>query len=223
MPIAINNKTATISGVDTLTNSSGGAFVPTGVIQMYGGSSAPTGWLLCDGTAVSRTTYASLFTAIGTNFGVGNGTTTFNLPDLRGRSPIGAGTGSGLTARTLGTNYGAETHTLSTSELPSHTHSNTVSGGNTGNMSANASHTHTPAVDNVQLGRGAYGFSALGGGYQGLLILRGSDSGSSCTNTSTSVEHTHTFTPSISNASAGSGGAHANLHPVLTINYIIKA
>lgn len=214
MPIAINNKTATISGVDTLTNSSGGAFVPTGVIQMYGGSSAPTGWLLCDGTAVSRTTYASLFTAIGTNFGVGNGSTTFNLPDLRGRSPIGAGTGSGLTARTLGTNYGAETHTLSTSELPSHTHSNTVSGGSTGAMSANASHSHS-ATKSYWHNSGSAPYTFAGGASAIGLDTPTTDS--------KNLDHTHTFTPSISNASAGSGGAHANLHPVLTINYIIKA
>ena len=308
MAIAINNKTAAISGVDALTDSAGGSWVPAGSVQMYAMNTAPTGWLLCDGSAVSRTTYANLFAAIvpskgtvtitiatpgvvtlasdgfqtgdmiyltttgalptglsqntiyyvinvttstfrlatsaanaaagtaintsgsqsGTHtlrycpYGLGNGSTTFNVPDIRGRAPIGAGTGSGLTARVLGTNYGAETVTLDSTSMPTHSHTNTVSGGSTGNMSANASHTHTPAVDNVQLGRGQYGFSALGGGYQGLLILKGSDSGSNCTNTSTSVEHTHTFTPTISNANAGSGGSHANIPPVVAMSYIIK-
>jgi microcystin-dependent protein len=73
--------------------------VPTGAILPYGGAAAPTGFLLCDGSAVSRTTYADLFTAISTAFGAGDGSTTFNLPDLRGRFPIGkaaAGTGSVL-------------------------------------------------------------------------------------------------------------------------------
>jgi phage-related tail fiber protein len=58
--------------------------IPPGVILMYGAPTAPTGWLECDGSAVSRTTYSSLFAIIGTTFGVGDGSTTFNLPDLRG-------------------------------------------------------------------------------------------------------------------------------------------
>lgn len=68
--------------------------VPTGAILPYGGSSAPTNFLLCDGTAVSRVTYATLFGIISTSYGVGNGSTTFNLPDLRGRTTLGAGTGT---------------------------------------------------------------------------------------------------------------------------------
>ena len=73
----------------------------TGIIIAYGGSAAPAGFLLCDGSAVSRTTYADLFAALGTTWGAGDGSTTFNLPDLRGRSALGAGTGSGLTPRSL--------------------------------------------------------------------------------------------------------------------------
>lgn len=68
--------------------------VPTGSLVPYGGSAAPSGWLLCDGTAVSRTTYASLFTVISTTYGSGDGSTTFNLPDLRSRIPLGSGTGT---------------------------------------------------------------------------------------------------------------------------------
>lgn len=96
---------------------------PAGLVVAYGGSTVPSGWLECDGTAVSRTTYADLFTAIGTTWGTGDGSTTFNLPDLRGRAPIGAGTGSGLTARTLGTSGGVESQTLTAGNLPAHTHS----------------------------------------------------------------------------------------------------
>ncbi len=96
--------------------------MPTGAILPFGGSTIPTGFLECDGSAVSRYTYATLFAAIGTTWGAGDGSTTFNLPDLRGRSPLGAGTGSGLTARTLGGTGGAETVALATSELPSHNH-----------------------------------------------------------------------------------------------------
>lgn len=93
------------------------AVVPAGTISAYGGASAPSGWLLCDGSAVSRTTYADLFTALGTTFGTGDGSTTFNVPDLRGRFPLGvaaAGTGS-----TLGGSGGSLDHVHSG---PSHTH-----------------------------------------------------------------------------------------------------
>jgi microcystin-dependent protein len=67
---------------------------PTGVIWDFGGAVVPTGWLACDGAAVSRTTFAALFTAIGTVWGAGDGSTTFNVPDLRGRVGVGSGTGT---------------------------------------------------------------------------------------------------------------------------------
>jgi len=69
---------------------------PSGSVIMHGGSSAPSGYLLCDGAAVSRTIYANLFAIIGTTFGPGNGSTTFNLPDFRGIFPRGAGTNETL-------------------------------------------------------------------------------------------------------------------------------
>ena len=69
-------------------------YTPPGVVLPYGGASAPTGWLLCDGAAVSRTTYAGLFAVIASTFGDGDGSTTFNVPDLRSRTPLGAGTGT---------------------------------------------------------------------------------------------------------------------------------
>ena len=96
----------------------------TGEIIMWGkiGGALPTGWLECTGAAVSRTTYSALFGVIGDDFGVGDGSTTFNLPNLMGRVPIGAGMGSGLTNRVMGTTGGFETHTLSTSEIPAHSH-----------------------------------------------------------------------------------------------------
>ena len=89
----------------------------TAVIVYTAEATAPDGWLLCDGSAVSRTTYADLFGAIGTTFGVGDGSTTFNLPDASSRFIIGAG--STYAAADTG---GADTHTLSTSEIASHTH-----------------------------------------------------------------------------------------------------
>jgi microcystin-dependent protein len=81
---------------------------PSGTVVMFAGSAAPTDWLLCDGAAVSRTTYAALFSAIGTTWGAGNGSTTFNLPDMRGAAPAGVGTSAGYTQNetlALGTKY----------------------------------------------------------------------------------------------------------------------
>lgn len=85
-----------------------GAPAVAGFIGMWGGASVPAGWLLCDGAAVSRTTYAALWTAIGTTHGAGNGSTTFNVPDLRGRVPVGSGQGVGLTNRNPGNKFGGE-------------------------------------------------------------------------------------------------------------------
>ena len=93
--------------------------IPAGFMGPYGGTTAPSGWLMCDGTAVSRTTYADLFTAIGTAYGVGNGSTTFNLPNLQGRVPVGKNSGTFVT---LGATGGEETHTLTATEMPAHTH-----------------------------------------------------------------------------------------------------
>lgn len=97
--------------------------VPTGAILPFGGAAAPAGYLLCDGTAVSRVGYADLFTLLSTTYGVGNGSTTFNVPDLRGRFPLGSGTGAGLTARSRGQSGGEEDHTIIEAELATHNHS----------------------------------------------------------------------------------------------------
>ena len=94
---------------------SSGAVV--GAIQMYGGATAPKGWLLCDGSAVSRTTYAKLFEVLGTAYGEGDGSTTFNVPNLQGRFALGASAN-----KALGVTGGEETHTLTTAEMPSHRH-----------------------------------------------------------------------------------------------------
>ena len=95
---------------------------PVGSLLDAAFSTPPTGYLLCDGTAVSRAAYAALYAAIGVTYGVGDGATTFNLPDARGRAALGVGTGSGLTARALGASGGEETHVLITSEIPAHKH-----------------------------------------------------------------------------------------------------
>ena len=88
-----------------------------GLIEAFTGSSIPSGYLLCDGSAVSRTTYATLYDVIGDTFGPGDGSTTFNLPNLSGRVPLGVSQ-----TYTLGTSGGAESVTLIESELASHVH-----------------------------------------------------------------------------------------------------
>ena len=90
---------------------------------MFGGSTAPTGYLMCDGSAVSRTTYADLFKAIGTTYGTGDGSTTFNVPNLKGKVPVGRDSGD-TSFDTLGETGGAKTVTLTSAQsgLPSHTH-----------------------------------------------------------------------------------------------------
>jgi microcystin-dependent protein len=104
--------------------------VPAGSVMPYAGSTAPSGWLLSYGQAISRSTYATLFAAIGTTYGVGDGATTFNVPDLRGRLVAGqddmggtsanrlTGQSGGVNGDTLGATGGAETHTLTPGELP---------------------------------------------------------------------------------------------------------
>lgn len=93
-----------------------------GQMEWFATSTLPSGWLACDGAAVLRSTYPELFEAIGTTWGAGDGSTTFNLPDARGRASVGAGTGSGLTARSLAQSFGAETHQLTEAEMTAHTH-----------------------------------------------------------------------------------------------------
>jgi microcystin-dependent protein len=120
-----------ISGAN-LTGLAGGT--PAGVVAPFAGSSAPSGWLLCSGGTANRTTFAALFAIIGTTYGAGDGSTTFGLPDLRGRTVAGVdnmgGTaanrltsgGSGISGTILGAAGGAETFTIGISQMPSHNH-----------------------------------------------------------------------------------------------------
>jgi microcystin-dependent protein len=180
-----------------------------GVIQMFAGSTPPAGWLLCDGSAVSRTEYAVLYAAIGDTWGAGDGSTTFNLPDLRGRAPIGAGHGSGLTNRTLGGNVGSETHTLNANQIPAHTHgSKTLTGGfrvrHYGTSGDGAQLVFTPSgIVDVDAKTGTLGkVNAAGvgsnGGYEQVTV---------------NATHTHD--------SVGGGQAHNNMQPSAVVNFII--
>lgn len=91
-------------------------------VTMFAGNFAPRGWAFCDGQLLPIASYSALFSLLGTTYG-GDGRTTFGLPDLRGRAPIHAGHGPGLSSRNLGAKGGAETHTLVVSQMPSHGHS----------------------------------------------------------------------------------------------------
>lgn len=122
------------SSLEVITYAPANSANPTGSLIMFAGQAPPGGWLLCDGRAISRALYSALFAVLGTLYGAGDGSTTFALPDLRGRMPIGAGTGtaSGATAQTLGAQPttgagGEQTHALTIAELAVHSH--TVKGG----------------------------------------------------------------------------------------------
>lgn len=117
---------------------SASASLPTGTIINFAGSTAPNGWALCDGSAISRTTFSSLFSVVGTTYGAGDGSTTFNLPDCRGRTLVGKDdmggsaanrittAGSGVDGVTLGAAGGSQNHVLTTAQLPA----NNMSSGN---------------------------------------------------------------------------------------------
>lgn len=116
--------------------------LPAGVVTWYGGTSAPSGWLECDGSEVSRTTYSALYAVVGDTFGNGNGSTTFNLPNQERRVIVGKdGTGTGTLGNSIGDTGGSETHTLTTGEIPNHTHTydlySTVGDGSYGAVNGN--------------------------------------------------------------------------------------
>jgi microcystin-dependent protein len=107
--------------LDLATASGATAVLPPGAITAFGGGAAPDGWLLCDGAAVSRTVYSLLFTAIGTTYGAGDGTSTFNVPNLKGKVMAGYDSAE-AEFNALGKAAGEKTHTLTASEMPSHGH-----------------------------------------------------------------------------------------------------
>lgn len=177
-----------------------GAGIPTGAIMPCALSTEPSGWLFCAGQAVSRATYSALFSAIGTTYGAGDGSTTFNLPDLRGRVAVGrddmnasaanrmTSGGSGITGTSLGASGGTETHTLTTAQLAAHNHGVTDPG-----------HAHT-----LGFLQGGGNFSGGGNPFVG------------------SNQNTGSATTGITTQNNGSGSAHQNTQPSLILNYIIK-
>lgn len=128
------------------------AMIYVGEVRPFAFSPLPSGWLICDGSAVSRTTYADLFALIGETYGEGDNSTTFNLPDLRGTVIVGTGTGGGYKSQSLGQYGGQDEVTLTVAQLPSHSHPppdgadsyNTVvaSGGNRAEISGTVRMSH---------------------------------------------------------------------------------
>ncbi len=126
-----------------------------GEIRMFAGNFAPRGWALCDGQLLAVSQNDALFSLFGTIYG-GDGRTTFGLPDLRGRIPIHAGQGPGLSTRSLGQKSGAEKVMLNSNQLPAHTHAlsgstdaasaTSPSGGVLGTMSSNTYATSAPSA-----------------------------------------------------------------------------
>lgn len=186
----------------------------SGIIQMYGGTAAPTGWLLCDGSSLLRSTYPDLFAAIGTSFGSADGT-HFNVPDFRGR--VGVGKDGTTEFLNIGTSGGEKVHTLSIAELPAHYHTvnppSTASGGQTAN------HRHTSG--NYASGGNAIGYSPS------ATYPHGDTNYWNWNNPSRSgyfdADHAHwTDIAAFNSGNTGTDTPHNNLQPYLTINYIIK-
>lgn len=199
------NGVATKTGLADLANTvapaitGGGSSV--GFMAMWPLNTNPsdTDWLICDGKAISRATYATLFALVGTTWGTGDGSTTFNLPDFRGRVPLGGNNASLPNAknatyatRNLAATGGEETHVLTTSELPVHTHTLTDPGHAHGSNSG-AFVTSTAGAD------------AAGAG-----------------TTFRSENNTASATTGITIANTGSDAAHENLPPFLVVNFIMK-
>jgi microcystin-dependent protein len=222
---------------------------PTGMVAMWPTATPPGGWLLCNGQAISRTTYATLFSVIGTTWGVGDNSTTFNVPDIRGRVVVGSmGAGSGLTSRALAATGGEEAHVLSVAELashshtvnshnhggasgasdPNHNHSITYENVTTSFMAANWDHTHgydRPGMLNIGLSPGSnqYALNRLGDQTASANIDHQHSANHGHSAGSTSINHTHTIGGDSPGTNAqGSGTAHNVMQPWVAMPFVIK-
>jgi microcystin-dependent protein len=235
-------------GQQGLPGASGGGIV-TGMIFDYAGAAAPSGFLFCDGAAVDRNTYAALYAALGgaaSPWGQGDGSTTFNVPDLRGRVAMGAGQGAGLTDRALAANGGEENHALSVTELAAHSHvqdphthvqdahnhvQNSHTHGDPSHDHSQVAHNHVPASGQfrIYLGSGGSGASSAG---TTLSQTQYSNSVAANNNAAytglqaaTAVNQTAVATnqnATATNQNTGGDGAHNNMQPFAVVNKIIK-
>jgi len=190
---------------------------PPGVISQFAGSAAPDGYLLCVGQSLNTTTFANLFNAIGYTYG-GSGS-SFTIPNLQGRVTVGRDATQGE-FDVLGESGGAKTHTLTTAEMPSHTHTqNSHNHGQDAHNHSQNPHSH-PIFGNgwFYLANGSGNADANittgGGGYSQIFPTNA---------TATNNAATATNQPTIAtNQNTGGGGAHNNLQPYIVLNYIIK-
>lgn len=201
---------------DMVTTATAGAAV-TGTVTMYAGSTGtvPPGYLLCDGQAVDRDDYADLFDAIGTTYGVGDGSTTFNVPDMRGRVCVGKDAAQ-TEFNTLNKSGGAKTHTLSIGEMPSHNHAVSDPGhqhdfeGQTISWGLNGGDVHFQAASSGNRIDAVAGPSAGTG--NGMFTDQNGDGWTDTYNAGTGITV----------GSTGGGSPHNNLQPYLTLNFLIK-
>jgi microcystin-dependent protein len=172
-------------------------------IMMFGGNFAPRGWAFCEGQLLPISNNAALFSLIGTIYG-GDGRTTFALPDMRGRSPIGQGHGSGLTPRPFGQRGGVESVTLNQLQMPSHTH--TASVGQSG-----SSVTATSATANTTNPNGAYLAQATTQGGEAIAVY----------NNSAPSNAVNLGGSSVTIGNTGGNQPHENMPPFQVIPFVI--
>ena len=205
--------------------------IPIGSVLQYASDTIPNKYLLCNGQAVSRTTYSKLFSIIGTTYGSGNGSSTFNVPNLKTRIPVGKDSSDSSFA-SLGQTGGAKTHTLSAGEMPSHNHSFTGSAhthtlnGHVHSVGAHShglnGHTHSiPALSGTAASAGAHehsirykGFSGMNQSTGGYMVLRRNESADSYDGTDGNAAisagaHTHSVSTTAS-TTGGNSGSTAN-------------
>jgi microcystin-dependent protein len=187
------------------------AAIPAGAIIMGGTGITPSGYLPCNGAAVSRTTYSALFTAIGVAFGSGDNVNTFNVPDFRGYFPRGADAGRGIDpSRAMGSNQAADTkkHTHVMNAVAAHTHT-IPSGGTHGHtMSSDGSHSHTGAVTDTEPAH-SHTFTDLVWATAPAVVAYGASWAHQANAGTTSAAGSHSHTVSIPN-----NGSSAHTHTI---------